>query len=131
MTRKGTEVVPFEELSFWALLQQDEQATIRKETEAARSARNEEMTAQTSVKAARWEVGEHLLPIRKILKEERRWLEFVRSELDISVASTYRYMEEARKAQRLVPKPLKEVAKEKGYNLPPRAIEMNPPPDTD
>jgi len=124
MVRKGTEVVSLDDLFGWEQLQQDEQATIRKETEAARSSLKQES-------ASRLEAGEHLANIRKAAKLDKMWLQICRTQLGISVASAYRYINKFQKTAKKLPRPFMAVAKERGYNISLSAVELNPPPQTD
>jgi len=124
MLRKGAEAVPLEKLSFWEELEQDDQSTMRKATEAANAAYGRE-------KESRMETGENLFSVRRIVKTEKRWLEYCRTQLEFSIATAYRRIDEYKKVHRRLPKPLVAVAKELKINISQRFIEKNPPPETD
>lgn len=104
-------------------LEPNEQDKVKAESQKL----TEALRSETQSKLA---VGEALVRLRDVLEPKKIFVSYLRYAFEMSVPTAYRYIEYYTTAHSKLPKPVIEMALQRGAKIDIAAIEKNPPPDT-
>lgn len=128
-TTKAEKLIDLQTFQGLGKLEPNEQDKVRQEAKLLAEAMKTEVMSKLSI-------GEHLSELRKILEPKRVFVSFLKQwateyALPMSKATAYRYIELFTTAHSKMPKPVLEMALQRGTKINAAVLAQNPPPKTE